>query len=346
MRERLLHAVVFSVLISAQFFLRALPAVAEDVAVAAQLLAYLLARNLVFVVPFVAFVALVQLRAPPGRRRWLALGPGLAVFVGLNVAFALWATAGQFTIQLGLATHAGLALENAWTYATFGCLAIWYYESADRASRAIRSLQEQQLARRAAERWVAGLRLGVLQARLDPQLLFDTLDRAGRLYRKDTAAGDAVIADLIDYLRKALPQLRELDSTVEREVALTLAFGRLLRDPERDCGVICAFVDPEVANARFPPMVMQPLCDAMMRGAHARPGETAIRIDATRRNGDARVVASALAGLASTERLEATRCAIASRFEAQAGVARIEDHDGVLGVVLQLPYVPCSPARM
>ena len=50
-------------------------------------------------------------------------------------------------------------------------------------------------------------RLQAMQARVEPQFLFDTLDRIGEIYDRDPAKGQRTIDDLIAYLRTAMPQM-------------------------------------------------------------------------------------------------------------------------------------------
>jgi hypothetical protein len=338
LRVHLAHAALFAVLIASQFFFRALPAIADDFGLMAKVFAYLFARNFVFVGVFIAFVALVQARVARGRPRWLSWFGGLVALIALNVAFIFWGPAGPL-LEQGVAAPLGLAFENVWTYATFGCLAIWYYESDDRAARAIGALRESELARRSAERWVLEMRLGVRQARLDPRLLFETLDHAGIAYRSGIAAGEELLGDLIDYLRKALPQLRQSAVTLGQELELALAFAQLVRSADGRRTRVEARVDSAVANASFPPMVLQPLCKILV--ASARPGDSPVQlwIAATRHGEFVRVHLRAKPSLASSDTgLDEVHRTLASMFAPQFRLSGIENVDGEASVWLEIPY--------
>lgn len=332
------HASLFALLIASQFFFRALPAIADDAGLAARVFAYLFARNLVFVGVFVAFVAWVRARVAPGASRWLSWFGGLGVLIALNGASVLRGPAGPL-LEQGVAAPLGLAFENVWTYATFGCLAICYYESADRAARAVAALRESELARRSAERWVLEMRLGVRQARLDPRLLFETLDRACRAYRTGIAAGEELLGDLIDYLRKALPQLRLPAVTLAQELELALAFAQLVRGANGSRIRVDASIDPVIAMAPFPPMVLQPLCKALIAAVPAGDAPVRLWIAANLHAGSVRVQLRAKPSLACADTsLDEVRRTLASMFAPQFRLSRIENVDGEASVLLEIPY--------
>jgi hypothetical protein len=142
-----------------------------------------------------------------GRARTLTLIGLLLVWVLLWQSWHLVAGSHFIVVQLGLVPQAGVIASGLWSNTVYFTLAVWYYESIDRATRSTASLRESELARRSAERWLLELRLGALQARLDPQVLFDTLDEAGRLYKSRPAAAEQLLDALIDYLRHALPEV-------------------------------------------------------------------------------------------------------------------------------------------
>src|SRR4029434_5083009 len=145
------------------------------------------------------------------------------------------------------------------------------------------------------ERWLLDMRLRRLQARLDPRVLFDTLDEIGRLYRTRAAAADQLLDALIDYLRRALPQLRQTESTVQREVDLALAYAQILRGADGSTLAVEAHVEGNAARACFPPMVVQPICDALGRQTLLASSEARLTVDVSRADDCVRVVVTAAA---------------------------------------------------
>jgi two-component system sensor histidine kinase AlgZ len=232
-------------------------------------------------------------------------------------------------------------MDGLWTTTTYFLLAAWYYESADRARRSTAVLRESQLARQGAERWLLELRLSSLQARVDPRLLFDTLDEAGRLYRLKPGAAEQLLDALIDYLRRALPQLRQAESTLRTEVELALAYARVLRGPDGEPLEVEAVVDPAAADARFPPMVVQPLCDALARSALASGEPARLRISAAR-NSDSvclRVVAESVRAGPAAEHLVEVRRTLQAMFATLARMELTCCTAGMASVVVEVPDV-------
>ena len=116
-----------------------------------------------------------------------------------------------------------------------------------------------EIARAKARRRTLESRLQALQARVEPQFLLNTLAQVSQLYDRDAALADAMLDDLIAYLRAALPHLRESTSTLAKEIALAGAYLNILRT---NTGGGLAF-DVEVADgvraAQLPAMVLLPL---------------------------------------------------------------------------------------
>jgi sensor histidine kinase YesM len=261
LRVRTLHAVFVTALICAQYWFELASSLSDRPRLLVDVFLGLFARNVWYWIVGFAIIAVVQTRIAPGGVRTMMLISSVLVCVALWREF--WIPGHFIVVELGLVSSAGVSTDGTWTTATYLLLAAWYYESADRAMRTTAVLRESELARQSAEQWLLELRLGTLQARLEPQVLFDTLDEAGRLYRSRPTAAEQLLNSLIDYLRLALPQLRQAESTLEREVALALAYARILRTHHGEPLELDSYVESAVGNARFPPKVVRPLCAAV-----------------------------------------------------------------------------------
>ena len=66
----------------------------------------------------------------------------------------------------------------------------------------------------AARRRLVEAQLQAMQARVDPQMFFDTLDTVQRLYTSDPRRAEGLLDELIVFLRAALPRLRTASSTL------------------------------------------------------------------------------------------------------------------------------------
>src|SRR5207244_943800 len=103
---------------------------------------------------------------------------------------------------------------EAMIFATFGT---FVYVSERTARLAVQRMRSAELARAAARRRTIESRLQAMQARVEPQFLFNTLARVRDLGDLDAEAGHRMLDELISYLRAALPHLRESTSTLGRE---------------------------------------------------------------------------------------------------------------------------------
>jgi hypothetical protein len=70
----------------------------------------------------------------------------------------------------------------------------------------------------------AEARLQVLEAQIEPHFLFNTLANVKRLYELDPADGARMLQNLKAYLAVALPQMRENESTLGREMTHVTAY--------------------------------------------------------------------------------------------------------------------------
>jgi len=104
-------------------------------------------------------------------------------------------------------------------------------------------------------------RLQAMQARVEPQFLFNTLAQVERLYETEPNRADRMLDDLIVYLRAALPEMRKTTSTVAKEVLLARAYLNIagIRLDDRLESVID--VPDDALDLRFPPMVLLPVLD-------------------------------------------------------------------------------------
>jgi hypothetical protein len=144
-------------------------------------------------------------------------------------------------------------------------------------------LRAAELNRLAKSRAMVEARLKVLQARIEPQFLFDTLAEVRELYRHDAVPASIVRAsrmfdELIAYLRAAIPQMRASSSTVGHELTLVrthLAFVR----PRVARGFEFSVEEPsDLDEAPMPPMMLLPLVEHMVRAARSGFGPTMLRV--------------------------------------------------------------------
>ena len=122
-------------------------------------------------------------------------------------------------------------------------------------------------------------RLAAMQARVEPQFLFNTLDQVEHLYAQDPALGGRMLDDLIAYLRAAMPLMRDTSSTVAQELELARSHLDIAKIRLGNRLAFDIEMPAELGAARMPPMMLLPLLDhALGRGLAGSRSGGSIRI--------------------------------------------------------------------
>ncbi len=166
--------------------------------------------------------------------------------------------------------------------------AVFLYADRRTARRTEARLHAAELNRIRASRTALESRLQAMQARVEPQFLFNTLAQVEQLFEHDPPAADRMLDDLIAYLRAAMPAMRDTSSTVGREVELARAYLDIVRLRLGERLRVSVNVPAEARDARMPPMMLLPLIDhAVVRGLE--PATTSGTIDIAARVGGGRL---------------------------------------------------------
>jgi len=176
--------------------------------------------------------------------RWGAPRPlgarqlALAVTIGSVAGVLAWQAFVQFVLRerfgiwlfrdhLGQPVNwAGTVLYHIWLMLVFGGLAAAVYASRQRHARMLDVLRTAELSRETSQRGLADARLAALQARIDPEFLFQTLKKLEQLYEADPPGADRLLEELIAFLRGALAdiQLSGASAASDRTPAREQAF--------------------------------------------------------------------------------------------------------------------------
>jgi signal transduction histidine kinase len=222
---------------------------------------------------------------------WAAFGTRLAAPAGLALAVIAGCLAGQATAILVAEEVMGVERLPGKGYAYLMGLvrgpmlwwglaaAAWY--AMKRAEAHAAEVAHAQLAGEELRASSAEARLQALQAQVEPHFLFNTLAHVKSLYRRDPARGRHMLDRLLDYLRAALPQVRQAATTLEQELELARAY---LDIQQIRIGGRLAFsieVPGEIARLRFPPLMLLTLVEnAIKHGIAPQTEGGTIRIAA------------------------------------------------------------------
>ncbi|WP_448477259.1 sensor histidine kinase [Pseudoxanthomonas mexicana] len=173
----------------------------------------------------------------------------------------------------------------------------------------------------------ADLRLGVLQAQVEPHFLFNTLASVRALVRQDPAQAEATLDALVDFLRATIPKLREdrgLHATLGQQLALCSSYLALMQVRMGGRLTYDVRADEVLRAAPFPPSLLITLVEnAIKHGIEPRPGPGRIEIDAVRDGDTLRVQvrddgAGLQPGLSTGVGLANVREQLAARYGARA----------------------------
>jgi two-component system sensor histidine kinase AlgZ len=192
-------------------------------------------------------------------------------------------------------------------------------------------LAAAQTTQRDARRRIVQANLQEVQARIDPQILFEMLDAVRRLYERDAALAERFLDELIIFLRAALPRLRTASSSLLREVELARAFVRLHALAGAAGLDMTIDVAPDAMHARFPPGVLLPLLDTAVASS-AGP----CRLTATRSSDGCRLVLTL--GAVPSDRSVARVQSLLSELYGTAGKLEIESATGAIKIIVKVPY--------
>jgi signal transduction histidine kinase len=115
--------------------------------------------------------------------------------------------------------------------------------------------------------------LKTLQAQVEPHFLYNTLAGIQYLVRHNAVLADQMLGRLHDYLRLALPAMREPMSTLAREFALADAYLALMQMRLGDRLRITLALPQALAAWPFPPLMLGSLVEnAIQHGLEPKPG--------------------------------------------------------------------------
>ncbi len=198
----------------------------------------------------------------------------------------------------------------------------------------------------------ADLRLGVLQAQVEPHFLFNTLASVRALVRQDPAQAEATLDALVDFLRATIPKLRDdrgLHATLGQQLDICASYLALMQVRMGGRLTYAVRADESLRALTFPPSLLITLVEnAIKHGIEPRPGAGRVDVVATREGDRLRVRviddgAGLQPGLSTGMGLANVREQLAARYGTQATFALATGEAGH-GVCAEIKVPVGSPA--
>ncbi|MEI8326585.1 MAG: histidine kinase, partial [Betaproteobacteria bacterium] len=143
----------------------------------------------------------------------------------------------------------------------------------DRSHRALAFAEEKQEEAQLSDmrRQMTEARLQTLQAQVEPHFLYNTLANVQALTEVDPPAAHKLVGHLIEYLRAALPKMRESRSTVGQEIERARAYLNILKMRMGERLAFDIQVPEDLLSLPFPPMMLPTLVEnAIKHGLEPR----------------------------------------------------------------------------
>lgn len=139
-------------------------------------------------------------------------------------------------------------------------------------------------------RQVAEAQLQTLQAQVEPHFLFNTLAAVEHLTETDPPRAAIMLRHLIAFLRGSLPDMRERNTLLGREVDLCQSYLAIMQIRMEDRLTVSVDVPEALRGLSFPPMMLQSLVEnSIKHGLEPKPEGGAIAIAARLQEGRLRV---------------------------------------------------------
>lgn len=217
--------------------------------------------------------------------RWWPLAVPLAAAVG--AAAGLLLLPGISLAQWAEPASLWRPWLPAFAFALLMHLPLRWWRWREEQAVALRLAQAEQTAAMAElSRQVSVAELKALQAQVEPHFLFNALASLQQLIRSQPATAERFLGELHDYLRLALPSMREPLSTVERELALARAYLTVMATRLGERLQVQVHAEAGCETDAVPPMMLLTLVEnAVRHGIEPLPQGGRVDVQARREAG-------------------------------------------------------------
>ncbi|MBK6981916.1 MAG: histidine kinase [Betaproteobacteria bacterium] len=168
-----------------------------------------------------------------------------------------------------------------------------FFIDRSRAAQRLADLKRKEAEYHRMSQQVTEAKLQALQAQVEPHFLYNTLANVQALTEVDPGRANTMVGHLIQYLRNALPKMRESVSTVGQEIELVRAYLNIL---QMRMGKRLSFdisVPESLLATPFPPLMLPSLVEnAIQHGLEPQRDGGSVLITAQAHGGRLRLVVS------------------------------------------------------
>ncbi len=166
-----------------------------------------------------------------------------------------------------------------------------FFADRSRVSQRVAEAKRKEAEYHRMSQQVTEAKLAALQAQVEPHFLYNTLASVQALTEVDPAKASEMTGHLIQYLRNALPKMRESVSTVGQEVELVRAYLSILKMRMGERLAFDIDVPENLMALPFPPLMLPSLVEnAIKHGLEPQREGGTVRIGASLEGGRLRVV--------------------------------------------------------
>ncbi len=168
-----------------------------------------------------------------------------------------------------------------------------FFIDRSRAAQRMAELKRKEAEYHRMSQQVTEAKLSALQAQVEPHFLYNTLASVQALTEVDPQKANDMTGHLIQYLRNALPKMRESVSTIGQEVELVRAYLNILQMRMGKRLTFEIAVPPELMERPFPPLMLPSLVEnSIKHGLEPQREGGEVRITAEESNGRLRLAVS------------------------------------------------------
>ncbi|MGL4575942.1 MAG: sensor histidine kinase [Burkholderiaceae bacterium] len=172
----------------------------------------------------------------------------------------------------------------------FGMITLKVIMNTQRKAQAKVAVAEEATERETLKRQLTEARLTTMQAQVEPHFLFNTLASVDHLIEVAPKRASQMQKSLIQYLRAAMPHMRETTSNMGREAQLVTSYLEILKFRMEERLEFAVDVSPGLASAEIPPMMLLSLVEnAIKHGLEPKPEGGRIDVKAEIAHGKLRV---------------------------------------------------------